>query len=82
MMGIEGSLKISQNQEPAPEVGEVIAYRGYPDGDQLRYTRTDAEGLRYGYVYTPEQDISHPEMLIDAILKFGYWESPPSPLDT
>jgi hypothetical protein len=61
---------------PLAEAEEVIAYRGGPDGDQLRYTRMDEEGNHYGYIYSPEFDRKNPEALIETILSHGYWEAP------
>ncbi len=69
---------MNENINPRPKPDEIVAYRGGPDGDQLRYTRTDEEGMPWGYVYDPENAIKHPEMYLDAILKFGYWEAPES----
>jgi hypothetical protein len=63
----------NSNQQPEPD--EVVAVSG---DKQLRYTRTDEEGMPWGYVYDPERDFKHPEMYLDAILKFGYWEAPES----
>ncbi len=58
-----------------PQVGGIYAIRGEgPMADQLIYTRTDDEGMPWGYIYDVENDIRHPETYLDSILKFGYWE--------
>ena len=67
---------MNENSYQQPKPDEIVAVSG---GRQLRYTRTDEEGMPWGYVYDPEHDIKHPEMYLDAILKFGYWEAPELP---
>lgn len=60
------------NSEFHPD--EIVAVHGDgPNASQIRYTRTDDEGMIWGYIYDPEHDKRHPEMLIHGMLKFGYW---------
>ena len=53
-----------------PERGEIIAYVGGPDGDHLVYTRTDEQGMHWGFIYSPEHDMAHKETLIDSLAKY------------
>ena len=51
-----------------PQRGEIIAYVNGSD-EELVYTRMDEEGMHWGFVYSPEHDIAHPEMYIEALAK-------------
>ena len=53
-----------------PQRGEIIAYVGGTDGDELVYTKTDDEGMHWGFIYSPENDMAHEEMYIDALAKY------------
>jgi hypothetical protein len=67
---------MAEQFKPLAEAEEVIAYRGGPEGDQLRYTRVDEEGNHYGYIYSPEFDRKNDEKLLEVLLSHGYWEAP------
>lgn len=67
---------MAEQFKPLAEVDEVIAYRGGPEGDQLRYSRVDEDGNHYGYIYSPEYDRKNPEALLETLLSAGYWEAP------
>jgi len=52
-----------------PQRGEIIAYVNGSE-DELVYTRLDDEGMHWGFIYSPEHDIAHPEMYIEALAKY------------
>jgi hypothetical protein len=57
-----------------PKPGEVIAYVVGTNGDQLVYTKTDEEGMHWGYIYSPEHDKANQEMYIEALAKYLAFE--------
>jgi hypothetical protein len=60
-----------------PKAGEVIAYVRGSNGDQLVFTRTDEEGMDWGYIYSPEHNRVNDEMYIAALGKYLDFEAIP-----
>jgi len=68
---------MAEEYKPLAAEDEVIALRGEgDDAEELRYTRVDEEGIHYGYMYSPKEDIKSGEMPLESMLVHGYWVAP------
>jgi hypothetical protein len=68
---------MAEQYKPLAAEDEVVALRGEgKDAEQIRYTRVDEEGIHYGYMYSPKEDIKSREMPLESMLVHGYWTAP------